>query len=186
MVQSMYETNRLYLIQSNEQLAQPIAEYFARNQDFLRDTEPLRTPEFFTEAYQAEEMRKNMMIAASGKGYRFWLSLKTNPKIIIGMVGLNEIVMGAFKSCFLSYRLDAAEINQGYTTEAVARCVRIAFEDIGLHRIEANIMPRNAPSLRVVEKLGFVHEGYAKKYLLINGVWEDHVHRVLINDAGEA
>ncbi|MBW5446222.1 ribosomal-protein-S5-alanine acetyltransferase [Cohnella sp. CFH 77786] len=51
--------------------------------------------------------------------------------------------------------------------------------------IEANIMPRYRASLRVVEKLGFQNEGLAKKYLKINGIWEDHIHMVLINEAIE-
>jgi ribosomal-protein-alanine N-acetyltransferase len=59
------------------------------------------------------------------------------------------------------------------------------FGEYGLHRIEANIMPRNAASLRVVEKAGFHREGLAKKYLKINGVWEDHIHMVLLNDRME-
>jgi [ribosomal protein S5]-alanine N-acetyltransferase len=56
------------------------------------------------------------------------------------------------------------------------------FQELGLHRIEANIMPKNKRSLRVVEKLGFYNEGLAYKYLKINGKWEDHIHMVLLND----
>lgn len=56
------------------------------------------------------------------------------------------------------------------------------FNDFGIHRIEANIMPKNKRSLRVVEKLGFYNEGIANKYLNINGKWEDHIHMVLLND----
>jgi ribosomal-protein-alanine N-acetyltransferase len=67
-------------------------------------------------------------------------------------------------------------------TEAISAGVSVIFEDYGLHRIEANIMPKNKRSLRVAEKLGFYNEGYAKKYLKINGVWEDHIHMVKIND----
>ena len=54
-------------------------------------------------------------------------------------------------------------------------------EELKLHRIEANIMPRNARSIRVVEKLGFINEGRSRKYLKIAGVWEDHLHFVLVN-----
>ena len=61
--------------------------------------------------------------------------------------------------------------------------VRYAFAEAGLHRVEANVMPRNKPSLRVLEKNGFVNEGLSKYYLNINGVWEDHVHMVRINFA---
>jgi ribosomal-protein-alanine N-acetyltransferase len=77
--------------------------------------------------------------------------------------------------------MDGAEINHGYITEALRRAIRFAFEDLQLHRIEANIMPKNVRSIRVVEKLGFVNEGLSRKYLKIAGVWEDHVHYVLLN-----
>ena len=56
------------------------------------------------------------------------------------------------------------------------------FNEFELHRIEANIMPKNIRSFTVVEKLGFYNEGMALKYLNINGIWEDHIHMVLLND----
>jgi ribosomal-protein-alanine N-acetyltransferase len=63
-----------------------------------------------------------------------------------------------------------------------AEVIRIAFDGMGLHRIEANIIPRNVRSRRVVEKLGFTLEGMSRKYLRINGVWEDHLHYALLNE----
>ena len=58
----------------------------------------------------------------------------------------------------------------------------LAFGPLRLHRVEANIMPRNRPSLRVAEKLGFHSEGISPRYLAIQGVWEDHVHMVRLNE----
>ena len=55
------------------------------------------------------------------------------------------------------------------------------FKELKLHRIEANIMPHNKPSLELAKRLGFEYEGLAKKYLKINGKWEDHVHMTIIN-----
>jgi ribosomal-protein-alanine N-acetyltransferase len=66
--------------------------------------------------------------------------------------------------------------------EALRRGIQIIFEDYGLHRIEASIMPRNQRSIKVTEKLGFVNEGLSRRYLKINGVWEDHIHMVLLNE----
>jgi [ribosomal protein S5]-alanine N-acetyltransferase len=89
---------------------------------------------------------------------------------------------GAFLSCHLGYKLDKDEINKGYITEAIQKGIEVMFNEFGLHRIEANIMPKNKRSLRVVEKLGFYNEGLAYKYLKINDKWEDHIHMVLLND----
>jgi ribosomal-protein-alanine N-acetyltransferase len=89
--------------------------------------------------------------------------------------------MGNFKSCFLGYKLDKDEINKGYMTEAIRETVQIMFDEHGLHRVEVNIIPRNARSLKVMEKLKFEREGFSKKYLEINGVWEDHIHFATYN-----
>ena len=70
----------------------------------------------------------------------------------------------------------------GYITEALRALVfDIAFGPLGLHRVEANVMPRNNRSIRVLEKLGFVQEGLARDYLRINGRWENHIHYVTLN-----
>lgn len=90
--------------------------------------------------------------------------------------------MGNFKSCYMSYKLDRYEINKGYMTEAVKKVVEIMFNEYNLHRIEVNIVPRNKRSLKVVQKLNFEEEGYSKRYLEINGKWEDHVHFAIYND----
>ena len=58
---------------------------------------------------------------------------------------------------------------------AVEMLTKYAFEELGLHRIEANVMPKNKASLRVLEKNQFINEGVSKYYLNINGVWEDHI-----------
>jgi ribosomal-protein-alanine N-acetyltransferase len=103
----------------------------------------------------------------------------------IGSLSLSNIVRGAFQSCHLGYRIDEQEQSQGYMTEALKRLITVAFQEMNLHRLEANIMPRNEASLSVVRKLGFKEEGLAKRYLKINGKWEDHIHMVLLNDQAE-
>ena len=89
--------------------------------------------------------------------------------------------MGAFCSAFLGYKLDENYINQGYMTMAISMIVSYAFDELHLHRIEANVMPRNKASLRALEKNHFENEGLSKHYLNINGIWEDHIHMVRIN-----
>ena len=66
-------------------------------------------------------------------------------------------------------------------TEAVTLGRAYAFSELGQHRIEGNVMPRNLPSRRVLEKCGFENEGLSKYYLKINGIWEDHIHMVKLN-----
>ena len=120
--------------------------------------------------------------AAQGTGVRFYLALKDVPGRVIGSVALNNIVRGAFQSCFLGYKLDGALCGRGYMTQAVEACTRFAFGPAALHRVEANVLPRNTASLRVLEKCGYRPEGLARRYLRINGAWEDHIHMVRLNE----
>src|SRR5690606_19759106 len=104
---------------------------------------------------------------------------------IIGEVSLSQVIYGPFRSCYLSYIQDGRESGSGYASEAVRAIVEYAFEELKLHRIEANIMPRNESSIKLVERLGFKCEGLAERYLQINGKWEDHLHYVLLNQTVE-
>lgn len=184
MVRSEYYTERLCMTLSHSRLAPLVAEYFLRNREFLRATEPERDEEFFTKSCQRSFLHADVERFSNGTAVKFWLSYRGESRII-GMLSLSTIVMGAFCSCFVGYRLDKDEVNKGIMTEALVKAVDIAFHDINLHRLEANIMPRNKPSLRVAEKAGFTNEGMSRKYLQINGVWEDHVHMVLLNEEME-
>jgi ribosomal-protein-alanine N-acetyltransferase len=93
----------------------------------------------------------------------------------IGEVSLGSLQRGPFQSAFVGYWVDAAHAGQGFVPEGVAVILRYGFEELGLHRIEAAIVPRNTASRRVVEKLGMREEGLAERFLQIRGVWEDHV-----------
>jgi [ribosomal protein S5]-alanine N-acetyltransferase len=93
---------------------------------------------------------------------------------IVGVVNLSGIVWGLFRSAYLGYYGMPGPSGRGLMTAAVAEVVRQAFEEIGLHRLEANIQPGNAASLALVRRLGFRREGFSPRYLRIGGVWCDH------------
>ena len=167
-------TERLLLIPSHPRLARAVCAYLTRNREFLQPFEPLREESFFTVSGQRRLLKRECFDKAAGVGCRFWMAEKTSPSYILGSVALSGIVLGSFQSANVSYRSDKDHLGRGFVTEAMARLVAYAFHTVGLHRLEANIMPRNKPSLRVADKLGFVCEGLARGYLNINGVWEDH------------
>lgn len=131
---------------------------------------------------QEERLTWDLEQAEAGRSFRFLLVQPRHPGKIIGLAGLNEIVRGAFQSCFISYKLDHTLWGQGYGAEAIAALTEWGFRNLGIHRVEANIMPRNLPSRRAAAKAGFEEEGLARRYLKINGVWEDHIHMVRRND----
>lgn len=92
-----------------------------------------------------------------------------------GEINLSSIARGASQSAYLGYWIDRDQAGHGYMPESCVLVFGFAFEELGLHRIQVSIIPRNAKSRRVVEKLGLRVEGIAKGYLEIDGVWEDHM-----------
>lgn len=180
-----FETERLILKCLNESDAGILLDYFSRNAEFLQPWEVVRGPSFYTMENMEKLIVDDRQGLKAGHTLRFWIQKKEDQGRIIGSVALSNIIRGVFQSAFIGYRLDKEEINKGYMTEAIVKMVAIAFEKLSLHRIEANIIPRNTRSIRTVEKAGFEYEGISKKYLKINGVWEDHVHMVILNEAME-
>jgi [ribosomal protein S5]-alanine N-acetyltransferase len=83
-------------------------------------------------------------------------------------------VRGPWQNATLGYWVDEHAGGRGHATRAVRLALRYAFEEVGLHRVQPAIIPRNIRSLRVAEKVGFRREGRALRYLKINGTWEDH------------
>lgn len=175
-------TERLILKVLDDSYAEQVLDYYIRNRDFLKPWSAKRNENYYTLEEQKRLLLELYKMIENQEAYKVWICKKEEPDRILGSVGLSNIVYGAFQSCHLGYQLDQHEQSKGFMTEAVREIVDYAFNEMGLHRIEANIMPRNKASLRVVEKLGFYHEGLALKYLKINGVWEDHIHMVKRNE----
>lgn len=176
-----FETERLILRSLGIKESSLLFEYLNRNRDFLEIWEPKREDDFYTIDSIENLMKTEIENSANKNGLSLYIFKKGEDRII-GNIKLNNIVYGVFLSCFAGYKLDKDEQGKGYMTEALGEIVRIAFDKYKLHRIEANIMPRNKASIRVVEKAGFIKEGTSKKYLRINGKWEDHDHYVILNE----
>ena len=93
---------------------------------------------------------------------------------IVGVINLNNVVKGAFRSASAGYYAAQAHVGRGYMREGLAHVTRHAFRELGLHRIEANIQPANTASIRLVRSCGFQREGLSPRFLYINGTWRDH------------
>ena len=93
---------------------------------------------------------------------------------IVGYVGLGQICRGPFCSCYMGYWVGLPHVRRGYATAGVALCLERAFTQLGLHRVEANVVPENAASIATVRRCGLRREGYSTRYLNIAGRWRDH------------
>lgn len=93
---------------------------------------------------------------------------------IVGQVSIADIAWGAVRSGQIGYWIAKAHAGRGITPTAVRLLARYALTAYGLHRVEICLRPENAASRRVVEKLGFRHEGLRERYIYIDGGWRDH------------
>ena len=104
---------------------------------------------------------------------------------LVGYVGIANIVRGAFQSATLGYGAFAGHEGRGLMAEGLRAVIAIAFGELGLHRVEANIQSSNARSLAIVRRLGFEKEGFSPRYLKVDGAWRDHERWALRNSAME-
>lgn len=93
---------------------------------------------------------------------------------IAGVVNINSIIRGRFQSASLAYAAFAPTAGQGYMSEGLGLVLRHAFEELRLHRLEAQIQPANHASLNLVKRAGFRSEGCSPELLFIDGAWRDH------------
>jgi ribosomal-protein-alanine N-acetyltransferase len=111
-----------------------------------------------------------------------FLVRRLGDRSICGVVNLNVITYEALCSAYLSYYAVEAHAGRGYMKEGLQQLIEMAFQRLGLHRLEANIQPDNLRSIRLVESLGFECEGYSPRYLMVNGKWRDHERWALLSD----
>lgn len=153
-----------------------------RSREFHAPWDPLRPADYWSLPHVAERLRSQVEEAERQLSLCLVFSDMNDPARIIGVSNLRNIIRGAMLGCHLGYALSPDAVGHGYMTEAVKRTVRIAFEELALHRVEANVIPRNVKSLAVLERAGFSPEGLSPRYLRIAGAWEDHMRFAVINE----
>lgn len=104
---------------------------------------------------------------------------RTSGHEIVGYVGLGQIFRGPFRSCYIGYWIGDPFLGRGYGTFGVRACLDAAFAPegaggLGLHRVEANVVPTNHASIALIRRVGMRKEGFSPRYLEINGEWQDH------------
>ncbi|MGH9064430.1 MAG: GNAT family N-acetyltransferase [Acidimicrobiales bacterium] len=118
----------------------------------------------------------------TGYGFAIMVDQRLGGERLAGEINLSSIQRGPFQNAYVGYWVDEALAGRGYVPEAAVLLFRFAFEELGLHRLQVSIIPRNRPSRRVAQKLGLREEGVALRYLEINGSWEDHVRYAITTE----
>lgn len=170
-----WHTDRVLLRQLGPRSARRVQEYGLRSREFLEPWEPRRAADFWQRRTVADRLALEISQSAADQGLALYLSVPQDPDRVIGRIAVSNVVRGAFQSCTVGYALAPDALGQGFMTEALFMMTGIVFEQLGLHRIEANVIPRNVASLGLVKRCGFREEGTALRYLYINGAWEDHI-----------
>jgi [ribosomal protein S5]-alanine N-acetyltransferase len=158
-----------------------ILDYFIENETYLTPYYPSWQNDFFTLEYWQLQVEVNYQEFINDRSVRLFIFLKTKPDKIIGTINFSNFVRGVAQYCTLGYSLAEAQQGKGYMTEAMQGAVEYMFQELKMHRIMANYMPHNRRSGNVLKKLGFLVEGYARDYLMINGKWEDHILTSIVN-----
>jgi ribosomal-protein-alanine N-acetyltransferase len=135
------------------------------NREFMAPFDTLRDDDFWTVEVQRGRIAQQQPYT--------WLILDGGEAA--GCIALVHVVRGPLQSAVVSYWVDEPRNGRGLASAALAEVIRIAFAEVGLHRLEAGTLPENVASQRVLEKNGFRRYGLAQRYLLIGGEWRDHV-----------
>ena len=175
------KTRRLNVRPPTPEDVPAIVTYLKQNRRHLAPWSPAFPPGFFTQKLWQERVRQAAHEWDAGTAFRFYLFPKADPTRVIGAINFTQVFLGPFQNAFLGYSLAASEQGKGLMTEGLRAAIEFLFKTLNLHRISANHMPTNTRSREVLRRLGFTVEGYARDYLLMNGIWEDHVLTSLVN-----
>jgi [ribosomal protein S5]-alanine N-acetyltransferase len=101
---------------------------------------------------------------------------------IAGCVSISDIIRGPYQRATVGYNAFAPSARRGYMSEGLGLVFRFAFDDLALHRLEADIQPGNEASLRLAQRVGFRREGYSPGFVRIGGEWKDHERWAINSD----
>jgi len=141
---------------------------------FLTPWEPTWPADDLTRSAFRRRLRRHAREMREDLGYPF-LVFRDAGRVLLGGVTLTNVRRGVAQAANLGYWIGGPHARKGYMTAAVAALIPFAHGPLRLRRIEAACLPNNAASVRLLEKLNFVREGYAREYLCIAGIWQDHL-----------
>ncbi len=164
-----------------EEDVRQMTELVRRNKVYWSIYEPRHPSEYYTEKIQLRKIQESIRQMQMRREFSFGIFLRGSQELI-GHISIYAIKRLPFSSAFVGYSLDETQTGKGIATEALELICRFAFEDIGIHRLEAYVSPKNVGSVRVLEKAKFDQEGLLKQLLYVNGEWEDHYMYALLED----
>jgi ribosomal-protein-alanine N-acetyltransferase len=151
----------------------------ARSRAFLEPWEPVWADDDLSRRAFRQRVKRVQDESEADESYGF-LVFRATDDALLGGVTLGLVRRGVAQACTMGYWIGEPFAGKGYMTRAVKAVAGFAFSEIRLRRIEAACLPRNDRSRKLLERVGFQREGYARQYLCIAGRWEDHLLYALL------
>lgn len=152
-----------------------------RSRQFLVPWEPAWPADDLTRSAFRRRLRRYHRDIRQDESYPFFIFREEDGQLVGGLT-LSHVRRGVTQSCSLGYWVGEPYARQGMMTAAVRAIIPFIFDTLKLHRVEAACLPENTASIALLEKTGFSREGHARRYLRINGAWQDHVLFALLED----
>lgn len=168
------ETARTYLRPPLARDWRVWAELREASRRFLTPWEPSWPDDSLSRAAFVRRLKRQAAEWKRDEAYGFLVFLKGSDELV-GGIGLSNVRRGVAQTASLGYWIGAPFARQGLMSEAATALTDFAFDQLGLHRVEAACLPSNEASRRLLLGIGFAEEGYARAYLKIDGVWRDHL-----------
>lgn len=150
------------------------------SRSFLEPWEPTWPRDDLTRPAFRQRVRRYNRDMRDDYAYAFFIFCQQSGQLVGGLT-LSNVRRGVAQSASVGYWVGLPFAGKGYLTEALTTAVGFAFESLRLHRVEAACLPHNEASRRLLLKVGFSEEGYARQYLKINGRWQDHLLFALLD-----
>ena len=157
------------------------AELRSQSRDFLTPWEPAWSSSELTRASFRRRLRHYAKEIREDLGYAFFLFRAADGDLLGGLT-LSNVRRGVTQACTLGYWVGAPHTHKGHMSDGLRTIIPFVFDTLRLHRLEAACLQHNAASVRLLEKTGFCHEGLGRRYLRINGIWQDHLLFALVDD----
>lgn len=169
-----YETTRLVLKILKPEHAALVLDFYNRDRKLFEKYEFPRLPDFYTVGHHQKILRFEFNSAMQMNSVRFYAFLKSDPSKIIGTVCLHNISHNFYHSCELGYKFSSEFHHQGYATEAILQLLSVAYNELHLHRVSAMVCHDNQPSIMLLKRIGFNHEGTCRDFMMLGDRWQDH------------
>ena len=151
------------------------------SRDFLKQWEPIWPVDDLTRGAFRRRLKRYAEDQRSDQAYSFFIFRKAD-NVLVGGITLANVRRGVAQAGSIGYWIGEPFAREGMMTDALATLIPFSFATLRLHRLEAACIPTNTASIRLLEKSGFEREGYARQYLCINGIWQDHLLYARIKD----